>query len=50
MSPIKVIKINKEVKFSDGNRFISIEPSTLSLDIDFELKYGNQIIETKRIK
>ena len=37
-APIKVIKINKEVKFSDGNRFITIEPSTLSLDIDFELK------------
>ena len=42
--PIKVIKINKEVKFSDGERFILIKPSTLSLDIDFELKYKNQII------
>ena len=43
-SPIKIIKINKEVKFSDGERFISIKPSTLSLDIDFELKYKNKII------
>jgi UDP-3-O-[3-hydroxymyristoyl] N-acetylglucosamine deacetylase len=43
-SPIKIIKINKEIKFADGERFISIEPSTLSLDIDFELKYKNQII------
>ena len=25
-SPIKIIKINKEVKFSDGERFISIKP------------------------
>ena len=49
-APIKVIKINKEVKFSDGNRFISIEPSTLSLDIDFELKYGNQIIGNQKNK
>ncbi len=36
-SPIKIIKIRKEVKFSDGERFISIKPSTLSLEIDFEL-------------
>ena len=43
-SPIKIIKINKEIKFTDGERFISIEPSTLSLDIDFELKYKNSVI------
>ena len=43
-APIKIIKINKEVKFSDGQRFILIKPSTLSLDINFELKYDNQII------
>jgi UDP-3-O-[3-hydroxymyristoyl] N-acetylglucosamine deacetylase len=43
-SPIKIIKINKEIKFTDGERFISIEPSTLSLEIDFELKYKNLII------
>ena len=43
-SPIKIIKINKEIKFTDGERFISIEPSTLSLDIDFELKFKNPII------
>ena len=39
--PIKIIKINKEVKYSDGERYINIKPSTLSLDIDFELKYQN---------
>jgi len=43
-APIKIIKINKEIKFTDGERYISIEPSTLSLDIDFELKYKNLII------
>ena len=43
-SPIKIIKINKEVRYSDGDRYISIKPSTLSLDIDFELKYNNKII------
>ena len=46
--PIKIIKINKEIKFSDGERFISIKPSTLSLDIDFELKYKNEIIGNQR--
>ena len=49
-SPIKIIKINKEIKFQDGERFISIEPSTLSLDIDFELKYKNPIIGNQRSK
>ena len=43
-SPIKIIKINKEICYSEGERFISIKPSTLSLDIDFELKYKNKII------
>ena len=43
-APIKIIKINKKVEFIDGPRFISIEPSKLSLDINFELKYKNHII------
>ena len=47
-SPIKVIKIKKEITFSDDNRFISIKPSTLSLDIDFELKYENELIGNQR--
>ena len=49
-SPIKIIKINKEVKFSEGERFISIKPSTLSLDIDFQLKYKNKLIGNQRNK
>ena len=49
-SPIKIIKINKKIEFSDGERFISIEPSTLSLEIDFELKYKNQIIGNQNNK
>ena len=48
--PIKIIKINKEIKFSDGNRFISIKPSTLSLDIDYELKYENKLIGNQKNK
>ena len=49
-SPIKVIKINKEIKYSKGDRFISIKPSILSLDIDYELKYENKIIGNQRNK
>ena len=49
-SPIKIIKINKKIEYTDGERFISIQPSTLSLNIDFELKYKNQIIGNQRNK
>ena len=49
-SPIKIIKINKKIEFKDGDRFISIEPSKLSLDIDFELKYKNKLIGDQRNK
>ena len=48
--PIKIIKIKKEVEYSEGNRFISIQPSTLSLNIDFELDYKNPIIGNQRNK
>ena len=49
-TPIKIIKINKKIDFQDGQRSISIEPSKLSLDIDFELKYKNSIIGNQRNK
>tara|TARA_B100000282_G_C31690339_1_gene471195 strand:+ start:103 stop:1023 length:921 start_codon:yes stop_codon:yes gene_type:complete len=49
-APIKIIKIKKEINFSDGERFINIKPSTLSLDIDFELKYENKVIGNQRNK
>ncbi len=48
--PIKIIKINKKIEFKSGDKFISIEPSKLSLDIDFQLKYQNQIIGNQRNK
>jgi len=46
--PIKVIKIEKKIQFIDGNKKISIEPSKVSLDIDFELKYENALIGEQR--
>ena len=42
--PIKIIKIKKDIKYSEGERFISIKPCALNLEINFELKYKNKII------
>ena len=47
-SPIKIIKIEKKIEFKDGKKSISIEPSKISLDIDFELKYENKTIGNQR--
>ena len=47
-APIKIVKIEKKIEFNDGNKTISIEPSKISLDIDFELKYENDFIGTQR--
>ena len=49
-SPIKIIKINKKIEFKDKTRFISIEPSNVSLDIDFQLGYENSIIGNQKNK
>ncbi len=49
-SPIKIIKINKEIKYTDGERFILIKPSTLSLEIEFEIKYTNHLIGNQKNK
>jgi len=47
-TPIKIIKIEKKIEFIDGSKTISIEPNKISLDIDFELKYENEVIGTQR--
>jgi len=48
--PIKIIKILKKIEFNEGSRYMSIEPSTLNLCIDFELKYENKLIGNQRNK
>ena len=48
--PIKIIKINKKIEFKDGERYSSMAPSKLSLDIEFELKYKNEIIGNQKNK
>tara|TARA_Y100000590_G_C15686911_1_gene1001957 strand:+ start:514 stop:1434 length:921 start_codon:yes stop_codon:yes gene_type:complete len=47
-TPIKVIKIENTVSFKDGTKEISIQPSSVSLDIDFEIKYTNKLIGNQR--
>ena len=47
-TPIKIVKIVRKIEFVDGNKTITIEPSKISLDIDFELKYTNEFIGTQR--
>ena len=47
-SPIKIIKIKEKVEFKDGQRLISIEPSKLSLDINYEIQYSNPLIGTQK--
>ena len=49
-APIKIIKINKEVSFADGERNIVIKPSVLNLEIDYELKYANKLIGNQKNK
>ena len=48
--PIKIIKIKKKIEFINGDRFITIEPSKLSLNIEFELKYDNSVIGNPKNK
>ena len=46
--PIKIIKIEKKVSVKDGSKFMSIEPNKINLDIDFEIKYSNELIGNQR--
>ena len=48
--PIKIIKINKEIKFSDGEKFISVEKSNVTGEINFEIKYNNKVINIQNNK
>ena len=48
--PIKIIKINEKIKFQEGEKFISIDKSNVSGDIEFEIKYNNKLIGTQKNK
>jgi len=49
-TPIKLIKITNRVIVEEATKYISIDKSNVSLDIDFEIKYQNQFIKSQRNK
>jgi len=46
--PIKIIKILKKVEYAENNKYISIEPSSVNLSINFEIKFSNPLIGTQK--
>ena len=49
-SPIKLIKINKKVSYSEGSKKISLDQSKVASEIDFEINFKNKVIQTQRNK
>ena len=48
--PIKIIKVEKQIKVIEGGKSISINKSNVSLDIEFEIKYKNEFINSQKNK
>ena len=48
--PIKLIKINNTVEILDGEKYISINKSNTTLEIDFEINYKNKLINSQKIR
>ena len=48
--PIKLIKIDKFIELDEGNKYISIDKSNTTLEIEFEINYKNQIIKNQKNK
>ena len=46
--PIKIITIDKEIFYKDGEKSISFKPSKISLEIDFEINFKNELINTQK--
>ena len=46
--PIKIIKIKNKVSIKDEKKLMSIEPSKIRLDIDFEIKFNSELIGSQR--
>ena len=49
-APIKLIKINKKISYTEGTKSISLDKSKVASEIDFEINYKNEIIGTQRNK
>ena len=48
--PIRIIKINKKITYTDKEKFITFEPNKISLEIDFEINYKQNSILNQRNK
>ena len=48
--PIKLIKILNKIQIEDGSKYIEIDKSNVSLDIDFEIKYKKSLIGNQKNK
>ena len=48
--PIKLIKINNSVQIEEDKKFISIEKSNTTLEIEFEINYENKLINNQKNK
>ena len=48
--PIKIIKINKKISYSKGEKYISIDKSNITGEIEFEIKYKNKFIGKQKNK
>ena len=46
--PIKIITIDKEVVYKEGDKSISFKPSRISLEINFEINFKNELIKTQK--
>ena len=46
--PIKIITIDKEIVYKEGEKSISFKPSKISLEIDFEINFKNELINTQK--
>ena len=49
-TPIKLIKITNKVEIKDGSKYITIDKSNVSLDIEFEINFPNPLIGKQRNK
>ena len=48
--PIRIIKINKKITYTDKEKFITFEPNKISLEIDIEINYKQNSILNQRNK
>ena len=48
--PIKLIKINNKVELEEGGKYISIDKSNTTLEIEFEINYQNKLIKNQKNK